>query len=275
MNTFSVQAILKSTQGNNLLLGIDIGNTTVEFGFIQSSITSFKISSNQNKSIDEWVFDLLSIHNFSNINKEEVEDIVISSVVPNLSDSIKKACFKFYKKKPKLVGEDLKYPIKINYKKIEEVGADRIVNSVAALKISNPPVVVVDLGTAITFDVINEKGEYEGGAIFPGIDSSLNALFSKTAKLPKVSLKEISSVIGKSTDESIQSGIFFGYVSLVEGIINKIQKNFEKNVNVIITGGHSELISKGLSIKHKVEKDLIMLGIKEIYFLNKTEKKLK
>jgi len=252
-----------------LLLGIDIGNTNVEFGFIEKEIISFKISSNQNKSSDEWIFDLLSIHNFSSINKSEIKDVVISSVVPQLSEKIKLACQKFYNRDPKIIGEDLEYPIKINYENPQEVGADRIVNSVAALKLVKPPIVVIDLGTAITFDVINEKGEYEGGAIFPGIDSSVSALFSKTAKLPKVNIQETISVIGKSTQKSIQSGIFYGYVSLIEGIVKRIKNELQKEPNIILTGGHSEIITKGLAINHKVEKELIMLGIKEIYLWNK------
>jgi type III pantothenate kinase len=256
-------------QRNKLILGIDIGNTNVEFGFINNKITSFKIHSNQDKSPDQWIFDILSIHSLTLIEKESIEDIVISSVVPLLTEKIKQAAFKFYGKIPKIIGEDLKYPIKINYDNPEEVGADRIVNSVAALKLVNPPVVVIDLGTAITFDVINEKGEYEGGLIFPGIDSSISALVSKTAKLPKVNIKETVSVVGKSTQESIQSGIFYGYISLIEGVINKIKIELKKEPNIILTGGHSEIITKKLNLKHKVEKELIMLGIKEIYFWNK------
>ncbi len=252
-----------------MLLGIDIGNTNVEFGFIDNKINSFKISTNQSKSIDEWVLDLLLIHNFSSINKQKIDDIVISSVVPQISEKIKHACINFYNKKPLTIGEDLDYPVKINYKNPQEVGVDRIVNSVAALKLVNPPIIVVDLGTAITFDVINENGEYEGGAIFPGIDSSVSALFSKTAKLPKVNIVETVSVIGKSTQESIQSGIFYGYISLIEGVIKKIKEELKEEPNIVLTGGHSEIITKGLSIKHKIEKELIMLGIKEIYHWNR------
>ncbi len=248
-----------------MILGIDIGNTNVEFGFIDKEIQAFKIYSNKEKSSDEWIFDLLSLHNFLSVDKNKIKDVVISSVVPPLSFKLKEACFKFYGKYPKIIGEDLKYPIKINYENLEEVGADRIVNSVAALKLTKPPIIVIDLGTAITFDVINEKGEYEGGAIFPGIDSSISALFSKTAKLPKVEVEESVSIIGKSTQKSIQSGIFYGYISLIEGMVDKIQKELNKKANIILTGGHSEIISKGLNIKHKVEKELIMFGIKEIY----------
>ncbi len=258
-----------SMQENSLLLGIDIGNTNIEFGFIDKSIKSFKVSSNYSKTPDEWILNLVLIHNFFSIDKEKVKDIVISSVVPDLTEKIKHACLVFYKKEPKVIGEDLSYPIKINYENISEVGVDRIVNSVSALKLYRPPIIIIDLGTAITFDVINKEGEYEGGAIFPGIDSSVSSLFSKTAKLPKVEIKETKSVIGKNTQKSIQSGIFYGYVSLIEGMVEKIKKEIEGNPQIILTGGHSEIITKGLKIEHKVEKDLIMLGIEEIYNCNR------
>lgn len=250
-----------------MILAIDIGNTTVEFGFIkdQKLLESYKLSSNIDKTVDDWLLDLKVIFSVENL---EVQDFVISSVVPQIEDKISYAIKKGFNKKPLIIGKDLKIPIKNNYKNPYEVGIDRLVNAYGAIHKANPPLIVIDLGTAITFDIVNEKGEYEGGAIFPGIDSSIKTLFSKTSKLPMVSINETKNIIGKTTIESIQSGIFFGYCSLIEGMVNRISKHYNRDFNIIITGGNSKLISKGLSIKHILDEYLSLEGIYLIYKFN-------
>ncbi len=250
-----------------MILGIDIGNTTSEFGFIYNGkiVNSYKLKSDHSKTTDDWLIDISAVFDIEGIGKESVVDCVISSVVPPLEEKIFNACRKYLKKKPLRIGKELKVPIKINYHKPEDVGTDRIVNAYAGIKRYGKPLILVDLGTAITFDVVSEKGEYEGGAIFPGIDSSIEALFSKTAKLPKVSIEDVKSVVGKTTVESIQSGIFFGYVSLIEGMIKRIirEKNFCPKV--ILTGGSGEIITKGLEIEHIFDRYLSLEGIYDIY----------
>ncbi len=250
------------------ILGIDIGNTTTEIGIIGDleNIISFKLSSDKNKTIDNWLIDFYSIFNYLNLKREDIRDSYISSTVPILEDKIAEAIKKFLNKEPKILGKNLSIPIKNNYKKPEEIGIDRLLNGFSAYKLFKAPLIVVDLGTAITFDVINKNEEYEGGAIFPGINASIEALFSKTAKLPKVNLANTKNVIGKTTIESIQSGLLFGYVSLIEGMVNKINKEAGYNHNIVITGGNGELISQNLGIKHTYEPYLAMKGI---YLLSK------
>lgn len=244
-----------------MILGIDIGNTTVEFGIIEkNSITSYKFASDRTKTIDDW---LINIDFIAKI-KSNPKEIVISSVVPQIEERLEKALEKYFHKKPIILGKDLVIPIRINYENPKEVGVDRLLNAYAGLNIVSPPLVVVDLGTAITFDVVNSAGEYEGGAIFPGMETSVETLFSKTAKLPKIKLEKPEHIVGKNTVQSMQSGIFYGYVSLIEGMIKKIKKETGSGLNIILTGGHSRFISSGINLKCMVVENLSMIGIKSL-----------
>lgn len=257
-----------------MLLGIDIGNTTVEIGFIRSleNITSFKVSSQSQKSIDDWLFILFNAFSLNNLDKTDIKKVVIASTVPILEDKIAIAVEKFLNIKPIVLGQDLQIPIKNRYKKPEEVGIDRLLNGYAGIKLYNPPLIVVDLGTAITFDVVNRNGEYEGGAIFPGINASIEALFSRTAKLPKVNLKNVENLIGKTTKESIQSGLFFGYISLIDGMIEKINKEVGYKHNIILTGGNGDIFSPFLKNPNVYDR---YLALKGMYYINDEEKFLK
>ncbi len=247
-----------------MIIGIDIGNTTTEIGFIKNYkfIKSYKLSSNIDKTTDDWYLDISTIFF---LEKEEIENCVISSVVPQIEQKLSTALEKKLNKKPLIIGKDILVPIKNNYKNPEEVGIDRLVNAYSALNKVEPPLIVIDLGTAITFDVVNEKGEYEGGLIFPGIESSVKALFSKTSKLPMVKIEEPECIIGRTTIDSIKSGIFNGYCSLIEGVIEKIVSTKKNKFNIILTGGNSKLISKGIKVKHIVDEFLAMEGIYLIY----------
>ncbi len=248
-----------------MIIAVDIGNTTVEIGFVKDKkfIKSYRLSSDLDKTSDDWVLNLLQIKNIEN---NSIRDIVISSVVPKLEKTLISSFEKAYNKKPLIIGKDLKVPIKNNYKNPSEVGIDRLVNAYSAINKVNPPIIVVDLGTAITFDVISEEGAYEGGAIFPGINSSLYALFSKTSKLPMVEIDKPEDIVGKTTVESIKSGIYFGYCSLIDGMIERISKG--KNYNIILTGGNSKLISNCIESKHMLDEYLAMEGIYLIYQYN-------
>ncbi|NPA51872.1 MAG: type III pantothenate kinase [Aquificae bacterium] len=246
-----------------MIVGIDIGNTTVEVGLIENpkNIHSYKLYSDKNKTEDEWYLLFNSIIK----DKSHIEAVLISSVVPQITDKIKNAVSKATNSQTFIIGEHINYPIKINYTNPEEVGTDRIVNAVAVINQKKYPSIVVDFGTAVTFDYINKKGEYEGGAIFPGIKSSIEALFSKTAKLPSVSLKKISNPIGKNTIESIQTGIYNGYISIIEGMVSRIKDVCECKLDIILTGGDAYLIKEGLKIDHSLEPYLNMKGIYFIY----------
>ncbi|SNZ07904.1 type III pantothenate kinase [Persephonella hydrogeniphila] len=252
-----------------MIVGIDIGNTTIEIGFLQSKtlIKSYKLRTDRAKTVDDWY---LNIHQIVQIEGDiYIEDFVISSVVPVVDEKVCSAVEKISGKKPLIIGKDLNIPIPNMYKNPEEVGTDRLVNAFGVVKKYGYPAVAVDFGTAITFDVINERGEYTGGAIFPGIDASVESLFTKTAKLPSVNLKNVSGVIGRTTVDSILSGIYFGYISLVEGMIEKINRQAGYKHKVVITGGNGELISKGLEIDFVYDRFLTMESIYMIYTENR------
>ncbi len=248
-----------------MILGIDIGNTTIEFGFIDENIKSFKLSTNQEKTADDWLIDIHNLHKLANINPQSIKDSVISSVVPKVTQSLSKALYRFYGKKTIILKDEVKIPIVNKYKHPEEVGTDRLVNAFSALQITNPPIVVIDLGTAVTFDVINEKGEYEGGLIFLGIEKTKDCLFSKTAKLPMTNFKKPEHIIGKTTEESIQSGLYYGFKSMLEGIVSQIYNSFESEPNIVLTGGNANIFYKDLNFKCVIEPDLTMKGIQNIY----------
>lgn len=244
-----------------MIIGIDIGNTTTEFGLIKKdSITSYKFNTDRNKTIDDWLINI----EFVMRKNENPENIIISSVVPQIEERIERALRKFFNIEPVVLGRDLEIPIKVNYENPKEVGVDRLLNAYASLIITKPPVIVVDLGTAITFDIVNKDGEYDGGMIFPGMESSIEALFLKAAKLPKVRLEKPSSLIGKNTTGSIQSGIYYGYISIIEGMVEKITDHYNMTFDILLTGGNSSLISSGLEINHKLIDNLSLLGIKLI-----------
>ena len=248
-----------------MIIGIDIGNTTTEVGFLRSEtlIKSYKLKTDREKTQDDWFLDLYQIMSIEDF--PEIEDYTISSVVPTVDNRIGEAVKKISGKKALFIGKDIPVPITNKYKNPEEVGIDRLVNGFGVVKKYGYPSIVIDFGTAVTFDVINERGEYEGGAIFPGIDASVEALFSKTAKLPYVNIQGITQVIGKTTVDSIRSGLYHGYISMVEGVVEKINTEAGYRHRVIITGGNGRLISEGLKIDFVYDEFLSMEGIYFVY----------
>ncbi len=248
-----------------MIIGIDIGNTTTEVGFLKSEtlIKSYKLKTDREKTQDDWfldIYQILSIEGFP-----EIKDYVVSSVVPTVEDRIGKAVEKISGGKAIFIGKDISVPIPNKYKNPDEVGIDRLVNGYAVIKKYGYPSIVIDFGTAVTFDVINEKGEYVGGAIFPGIDASIEALFSKTAKLPSVNLKTVTQIIGKTTVDSIRTGLYHGYVTMVEGVVEKINREAGYRHRVVITGGNGKLISEGLMMDFVYDEFLSMEGIYFVY----------
>lgn len=251
-----------------MILAVDIGNTTTEIGYIKDldKIETLKFKTDHEKTIDDWLINFSFFLNFYNLDETNVNKIYISSVVPQVEEKITKALKKLLNVNPLLIGKDVKVPLKINYENPLEVGADRILNAFASINITNPPLIAIDFGTAVTFDVVNKDSEYDGGLIFPGLESSVNCLFSRTAKLPKVKIEKPLNIVGKNTISSIQSGIYNGYISLVEGIISKIENEYKCKFNIILTGGHGKIISESLNLPHIFEQYLPMKGI---YFLDK------
>jgi type III pantothenate kinase len=193
-------------------------------------------------------------------------------VVPAADFPIKTFCEKYLKKKPVMVTRK-NVPIKVDLDTPDEVGADRLVNALAIIEFYKTPAIVIDFGTATTFDVIDAKGRYAGGAIAPGINLSVEALHRAAAKLPKVNIKKPRSVIGKNTVEAIQSGIFFGYLGLIEGIVENITKEMGAKPFVLATGGLAHLFQPHTKVIHKVDDELTLKGLLHIHQLSKKSKK--
>ena len=256
-----------------MLLSIDIGNTNIVFAVYSGDKlrASWRLQTIGSRSPDEYALFLKGVFELAKIQWDRIDDVIVSSVVPEADFHIKKFCEKYLKKTPLMVGlKDV--PIKVVLDMPGEVGADRLVNAVAVTEFYKTPAVVVDFGTATTFDVIDVKGRYAGGAIAPGINLSLEALHRAAAKLPKVNIQKPASVIEKNTVSAIQSGIFFGYLGLIEGIVGNISKELGAKPFVIATGGLAGLFEPHTKSIHKVDDELTLKGLLRIYQHNKKRK---
>ena len=258
-----------------MLLAFDIGNTNIVIGVFQEDnlLADWRIASDRNKTHDEYGLLVQQLFQCSNLKREDVDDIIVSSVVPNLTDVIKRTCEQYFHLAPLVVGHGLKTGMPIRYDNPREVGADRIVNAVAAIEEYGAPLIILDFGTATTFCVVNEKGEYLGGAIAPGIGISLNALVERTAQLPKVEMNVPEKVIGKTTVHAIQSGLLYGYCGLVDGMVRRIADEMElplETIKVIATGGLAELIHANSETIQYVDQMLTLKGLRTLY--NRNEK---
>lgn len=256
-----------------MILAIDIGNTNMEFGIFDNGIlqANFRLGTNRDITSDEIGLLASQFFNIHNIDKKKVRDIIISSVVPQVMYSINNAMRKYFNKEPLVVGENLKINIENKYDNPKEVGADRLVNSYSAIKKYGTPLIIVDFGTATTFDVVDKEGAYLGGVIYPGIKISMDALFQNAAKLPKVELNKVDSIIGKNTINSMQAGAIYGYVGAVKNIVDKIENELGEKTRVIATGGLSTYIDDFTQVFEKVDKTLTLDGLRMIYKEYKNE----
>lgn len=258
----------------DMLLVIDVGNTNIVFGVYREKelLYNWRISSNKDRTSDEYGLLFDQIFKFNGLKSENVKDIIISSVVPPLMHTLPTMSRRYFDIEPLVVGPDIKTGIEIKYDNPEEVGADRIVNAIAGYEKYGGPLIIVDSGTAITFDAIGEDGSYLGGVITPGIKISSEALFLRTAKLPKVEIAKPETVIGKNTTNSIQSGLVYGYIGMIDYIIENMIKemNYEEaGVKIVATGGFSSLVSSESKYIDIIDGLLTLEGLRIIYERNR------
>ena len=255
-----------------MLLAIDLGNTNIKYGVFdgEKMVASFRVSSRISRTADEYGSVLVGLLSDRGIKKGDIDGIIFSSVIPALNYTICHMCEYFFGISPLMVGPGIKTGLNIKADNPREVGADIIVNSVSAYNKYGGPIVVIDFGTATTFDVINDKGELMGVVIAPGIKTSLEGLATKTAQLPMVELDAPKTVIGKNTKHCMQAGLIFGFAGLVENIIKKIKKEMGLlEIKVVATGGLGEIIAKEVKAISLVDRTLTLDGLKTIYNLNK------
>lgn len=257
-----------------MLLVVDVGNTNIVLGVYKNSElqNSFRIGTNISTTSDEYGAVISQLFLIDNIKMSDIKDVIISSVVPDVMHSLENFVIKYIKKTPMIIGPGIKTGMNIKYENPSQVGADRIVNAVAGYEKYGGPLILIDFGTATTFCYINEKGEYIGGSITPGIKISSEALFQRASKLHKVELLKPRSVIGKNTTAAMQSGIFYGYVGLVDNIVEKMmQESGEENIKVVATGGLAGLIISETKNVKIIDKNLTLDGLRIIYEKNKKE----
>ena len=246
-----------------MLLTIDIGNSNIHLGvfFENKIIHEYRFITNHRW---DYLFVKIEIEKFldnHNLSKNDITKIIIASVVPEIDERVFKACWKINEKTTFLENSDLEKIIEIDLKNKKEVGIDRLVNSIYASKKYGPNLIIIDFGTATTFDFIGDNSEYLGGIISPGINLSLKALSEFAAKLPKIIPTKQKNIIGKSTKEAMNSGIYFGYISLINGLNQKIIKEYGKEMKIIATGGLAEIFADEIDNLYKIEKNLTLEGL--------------
>jgi type III pantothenate kinase len=256
-----------------MLLAIDIGNTNTTLGVFSEEklIATWHIDSNLHRTADEYSLLIVGMLNNRGIAMTNIEDIVICSVVPPLTATFEEISEYYFHLTPLKVGTGVKTGVRIRMDNPREVGSDRIVNAASAHYLYPGPVIVVDFSTAITFDTISRDGDYLGGAIAPGISTAVEALFMRTSMLPRVEVVAPKRAIGTNTVAALQSGIVFGYIGLIEGIVTRIQQELGEKAKVIATGGYAKMFAKEVKIIDEVNPWLTLIGLRVIYHMTKNQ----
>jgi type III pantothenate kinase len=253
-----------------MLLTIDIGNTNITLGVYDGDTLGprWRLATDHQRMPDEYGITLVNLLQHSDLRPDQVHAIAMASVVPPLTGTFVQACDLYLKCQPLVVDAGVKTGVRVRYDDPKQVGADRVVDAAAVHRLYGGPACSVDFGTATTFDAISEEGDYVGGAIAPGIGIAADALFQRTAKLPRVDLQRPPSAIGRNTVHSIQSGLLFGYVGLVEGMVARFRAELGPKMKVIGTGGLAEVIAKETKVIEILAPWLTLDGLKIVWELN-------
>ena len=252
---------------NKLLLAIDVGNTHTVLGVFQGAklLDSWRVATRVARTADEiWVL-VNQFFTLAKIETSHITGVAISSVVPEMTTVYLRVSQQRFGLEPLIVSEKVVPSLKILYENPKQVGADRICNAVAAFEKFSSPLIIIDFGTATTFDIVAQNGDYLGGIIAPGLETAVASLHHQAAKLPKVDLVFPKTVIGCTTEKSIQSGILFGTLEMVEGLVKRIREEISGNVRVVVTGGGASLIFSRSKIEATIEPNLVLEGIRIIY----------
>ncbi|HAL86018.1 MAG TPA: type III pantothenate kinase [Deferribacteraceae bacterium] len=256
-----------------MILAVDIGNTNIVLGIFEGDKIkcSFRLHTDTQRTTDEYASTIMLLLKNRGVEITDIKGVIISSVVPQLIYSFTKLATKYMNiEQPMVIAPGVKTGMPIRYENPKEVGADRIVNSVAGREKFGAPVIVVDFGTATTFDVVNAKGEYIGGVICPGVKLSAGILHSKTAKLPEIEIEKVERVVGKNTIHSLQSGIYYGYLSMLDGLLERIMtEEFGRcDIAVVATGGLGSVFARDSKYIGHYDPDLTLTGLRLIYEKN-------
>ena len=254
-----------------MLLAFDIANTNVKIGMFEGDElkATWRISTSVQRTADEYSIMLLNLLRHDGIDPQEIKKGAMSCVVPPLLTTFNELFLRYFKIKPVVVGPGVKTGLRIRMDNPREVGADLIANAAAALKFYKPPIIVVALGTATAFAIVSKDKDYVGGVIAPGLGISAEALYTRTAALPRVEMARPKKAIGTNTQAAMQSGLIFGWAGLIEGIVNRIQEELGEKATVVATGGYAGVIANETKAVDEINPNLTLYGVKIIHDLNK------